>query len=300
MKAKLPTPERANQLALYYMIISIALAIAGNYINNLVDATTTDIPFLTGLIILGCFVIWLVKVSQDYAPEALGFRNFSWSSTFWLFFWLIIVGEGITAFVLTWFPRPMVEVLLKAFTPETLLSWFLFLFMATLIAPVGEEIVFRGFILNSYARSIGAHRAVWISAILFGLAHHSPPHVLAAFFSGLVFARFVMAGGSLWSSIIAHALVNFSSTVMMHFNQSPLAFPEQETTLAGGILGLGIAIIATAMFFHYHPVSRKQTPEPPRTIINTSLIVYLAITLSLAALNLFSTLSQPSVVIPAQ
>ncbi len=294
------TPKRANALALYYIVISIAIGLAGSLVNHILNTTSTDIPYLISLVVLSCFVIWLGAICKQHDLTALGFTAISWGSTFSLFIWLTIVGEGITAFVLAWFPDSMVEILITAFTPETRLSWCLFLIMASLVAPLGEEIVFRGFILNSYANTIGAHRAVWISAILFGLAHHSPPHVVAAFFSGLIFARFVMAGGSLWSSIAAHALVNFSSTAMMHFNHSPLILPEYETTPAGGLIGLVIGIATTILYFRSHPVSRKLEPEQPASITTPALIGYLTITLVLVTLDLLSTPSQPVVVIPVQ
>ncbi len=298
MKSEQVQPQRANRLALYYILVSIAIGIAGSFANHAMGAINTDIPYLISLIVLGSFVIWLSRTSRQYVPAALGFRGFSWGSTVSLFIWISITGEGITAFVLAWFPEPMIEILLTAFTPETLLSWCLFLIMAAIIAPIGEEIVFRGFILNSYARSAGAHHAVWLSAMLFGLAHHSPPHVLAAFVSGLVFARFVIAGGSLWSSIAAHALVNFSSTAMMHFNHSPLIFPDYEATRTGGAIGLIIAVTATTLFFHFHPVILNQ-PIKKQSVISIALVAYLLITMTLLFLDLLPTLLQPSVVIPA-
>ncbi|MEE9354076.1 MAG: type II CAAX endopeptidase family protein [Methylococcaceae bacterium] len=292
-------PPRANQLALYYILVSIGIGMLGSLANHLLGTTSTNLPYLLTLTGLTCLIVWLGFVCKRCDALALGFSRISWTSTLSLFVWLTIVGEGITAFTLTWFPEQLVEQLLTAFTPESVWSWLVFLVMASLVAPIGEEIVFRGFILNSYAQAIGAHRAVWISAILFGLAHHSPPHVVAAFFSGLVFARFVMAGGSLWASIVAHGLVNFSSTAMMHFNRSPLIFPEYETTEAGGIAGLLIAIIATFLFFKYHPVTRSIEPRQQQPIISAALIGYLIITFSLTTLDLLSTLSVSPVTIPA-
>jgi membrane protease YdiL (CAAX protease family) len=299
MKQKQLLPARANQLALYYIIVSLGIAVLGNVANQMMGNTNTDIPYIVTVIVLGGFVFWLGVICNRYNPETLGFSGISWGSTLSLFIWLTIVGEGMTAFVLAWFPEPMVEVLLTAFTPESPLSWFLFLVMAALIAPIGEEIVFRGFILNSYAQSTKAHHAIWISALLFGLAHHTPPHVVAAFFSGLVFARFIMAGGSLWASIIAHGLINFSSTVMMRFNHSPLMFPEFETTATGGILGLLIAVIATISFFQYHPITRNIESKQQHPIISATVLIYIIITLMLLTLDMVSTLSEPAVIIPA-
>ncbi len=292
-------PAEGNQLALYYILVSIGIGILGSLANHLLKITSTDLPYLLTLIGLTCLVVWLGIVSKRYDAQVLGFSGMSWTSTLSLFVWLTIVGEGITAFTLTWFPEQLVEQLLTAFTPESGLSWVIFLVMASFIAPIGEELVFRGFILNSYAQAIGAHRAVWISAVLFGLAHHSPPHVVAAFFSGLVFARFVMAGGSLWTSIVAHGLVNFSSTVMMHVNGSPLIFPEHETTAVGGIIGLLVAIIATFLFFQYHPVTRSAEPIKKQSVMSPTLIGYLIITCSLVTMDLLSTLSVSPVTIPA-
>ncbi|MEE9411693.1 MAG: type II CAAX endopeptidase family protein [Methylococcales bacterium] len=291
-------PATGNQLALYYILVSLGIGILGSLANHILEITSTDLPYLLTLIGLSCLVVWLGFVSKRYDALTLGFSRLSWGSTLSLFIWLTIVGEGITAFTLTWFPEQMVEQLLIAFTPESVWSWVLFLVMASFVAPIGEELVFRGFILNSYAQAIGAHRAVWISAILFGLAHHSPPHVVAAFFSGLVFARFMMAGGSLWTSMIAHGLINFSSTVMMQVNHSPLIFPEYETTAVGGIIGLLIAIIATFLFFQYYPVTRSAEPEQKQSIMSAALIGYLIITFSLVTMDFLSTLSESPVTIP--
>jgi membrane protease YdiL (CAAX protease family) len=299
MKPQQLNPARSNQLALYYILVSIGIGMLGSFANHLLESTSTDLPYLLSLVGLTCLVVWLGFISRRYDVLALGFSRISWTATLSLFVWLTIVGEGITAFTLAWFPEQMVEQLLTAFTPESVLSWLIFLVMATLIAPIGEEIVFRGFILNSYAQAIGAHRAVWVSAILFGLAHHSPPHVVAAFFSGLIFARFVIAGGSLWASIVAHGLVNFSSTVMMHVNHSPLIFPEYETTETGGIVGLLVAIIASVIFFHFHPVTHSAEPKQPQPIISAALIGYVMITLFLVTLDLLSTFSVSPVIIPA-
>ena len=298
MKSRQLDPARSNQLALYYILVSIGIGMLSSFANHILEITSTDLPYLLTLIGLTCLVVWLVFISRGYDALSLGFSRISWVSTLSLFVWLTIVGEGITAFTLAWFPEQLVEQLLAAFTPESVLSWLMFLVMATLVAPIGEEIVFRGFILNSYAQIIGAHRAVWISAILFGLAHHSPPHVVAAFFSGLIFARFVLAGGSLWVSMIAHGLVNFSSTVMMHVNRSPLIFPEYETTAIGGIVGLLVAIIASVLFFQYHPITRSAELKQQQSIISVALIGYVIITLSLVTLDLLSTLSVSPVTIP--
>ncbi|MCH9698287.1 MAG: CPBP family intramembrane metalloprotease [Gammaproteobacteria bacterium] len=293
------TPQLANRYALYYILISILIGVTGSIVNSVLQSSRTEVPYLISLIVMTGMIIWLVRQAQIFSPETLSIRSFSLYKTLHLFIWLSIVGESITAFVIAWFPEALIEILISAFLPDSLISWILFILMASIVAPIGEELIFRGFLFNSYASSVGLQRAVWLSALLFGLAHHSPPHVLAAFFSGLLFARFMAWGGSLLSCIVAHALVNFSSTLMMAVNQTPLLFPDIEATPIGGLIGLLIATIATVLFFQRFPIAESNdTPKLNNPIKTPALYLYLAITIILLALDILSSMTPLPVEIP--
>lgn len=82
------------------------------------------------------------------------------------------------------------------------------LLSAVVLAPLFEEVVFRGYVAGSLRRSYGALVA-WIgSAIAFGLVHLIPSVVLSATLMGLVLGYFALRYRSLWLSIVLHAMNN--------------------------------------------------------------------------------------------
>ena len=77
---------------------------------------------------------------------------------------------------------------------------------AVAIAPVGEELIFRGYLLNLWANRWGVWPAVILSSIVFG-AFHWERAVFAApigFILALVYLRY----DSLWPGIFLHAAYN--------------------------------------------------------------------------------------------
>ena len=79
---------------------------------------------------------------------------------------------------------------------------------AVVLAPLFEEVVFRGYVAGSLRRSYGALVA-WIgSAVAFGLVHLIPSVVLSATLMGLVLGYFALRYRSLWLSIVLHAMNN--------------------------------------------------------------------------------------------
>ena len=79
---------------------------------------------------------------------------------------------------------------------------------AVLVAPVAEELLFRGAIFGALARAGGVGLPVVGSAALFGLVHLTPGHAAAAFVSGLGLGWLRAVTGSLWPGVVAHALNN--------------------------------------------------------------------------------------------
>lgn len=76
-------------------------------------------------------------------------------------------------------------------------TWSMILYTA-LLAPVAEEIVFRGFILRNLQK-YGAKLAIVVSAIMFGLAHANIIQTPFAFILGLVLGYVAYTYGIIWS-----------------------------------------------------------------------------------------------------
>ena len=76
-------------------------------------------------------------------------------------------------------------------------------------APVVEEILFRGYILDAIREMHGDVLAVLGSSVLFGLLHLEPYVVGMATVGGIVYGILRIRSGSLWPCIVSHMLWNF-------------------------------------------------------------------------------------------
>jgi len=90
---------------------------------------------------------------------------------------------------------------------ETGGQFFMALVAGALAAPICEEILFRGFLLRSLA-PLGAHVAVWGSALLFGLFHMDPVRFVPTMALGVVYGYMTAGTGSVRSSMVAHGVNN--------------------------------------------------------------------------------------------
>ena len=84
----------------------------------------------------------------------------------------------------------------------------LFALLGTLVAPVGEEIFFRGLIVNALKKRGNVRFRIIVSALLFAVVHVSPLSVLILFGMGLMLAWAYEKTGSLWVPILMHAVNN--------------------------------------------------------------------------------------------
>ena len=87
--------------------------------------------------------------------------------------------------------------------------------LAVLVAPVCEELLFRGVIFGSLRARLGFWPAAAASGALFGAIHLSPVHVLPLAVLGVALAWVYERTGSLWTSVGLHAIQN--ATVMALF-----------------------------------------------------------------------------------
>jgi membrane protease YdiL (CAAX protease family) len=120
-----------------------------------------------------------------------------------------------------------------------------------LIAPIAEEMFFRGIALRGFRIRYSARKAVWASAILFAVAHLNPWQGIIALPLGLAYACIVIRTGSIWPGVLSHAIVNlsynairpilewngYSSTKMetMLFLPLPMLAAGMVALVAGGI-----------------------------------------------------------------
>lgn len=104
---------------------------------------------------------------------------------------------------------------------QTASPWLLLL-GGVVIAPLAEEIFFRGFLFAGLRKRHGWKRAALVSAGLFAVLHLQPLTFLPIFLLGLVFAYLYHRSESIWPAVIMHMLTNGMSLgaayLVSHFN----------------------------------------------------------------------------------
>lgn len=88
---------------------------------------------------------------------------------------------------------------------------------AVVLAPVFEEILCRGLVLETVRRRWGDAVAVLISALFFGLVHVEPSTALAGFVVGGIFGTIYIRTHSLFSTIILHSINNAFAFALICF-----------------------------------------------------------------------------------
>jgi membrane protease YdiL (CAAX protease family) len=102
------------------------------------------------------------------------------------------------------------------------------LFTIGIVAPVVEELLFRGVILDGIQLRYGTKTAVIVSSFLFGLTHLVPWAILNAFLLGFFFAWLKLKTGSLRLCIIAHSLYNSIPLILSKY--VPMQIPGFNNT----------------------------------------------------------------------
>jgi uncharacterized protein len=116
-------------------------------------------------------------------------------------------------------------------------------FVATcVIAPVVEEMLFRGILLRAFLERYPRGQAIAYSALFFGAAHLNVYQFFLAFFLGLLFGWLYERSRSLLPGIVLHAGVNISITVMAASND-----PDTTTPLAWGTAAVAATLGTLAL-----------------------------------------------------
>lgn len=89
-----------------------------------------------------------------------------------------------------------------------------------IVAPVAEEVIFRGFLLGKLLKYIPSWIAVGITALLFAVAHGQFNVALDTFALGVVLAVLRVKTNSLWPSIVLHMLKNGIAFYFLFVNPS--------------------------------------------------------------------------------
>jgi membrane protease YdiL (CAAX protease family) len=169
-----------------------------------------------GLAVLAVLLGWLLGLKPletlDFSMEAVGIgvtATFPLLAAFW-----VLVKYPVGPFRSTL--RFLDEFLLPLFRQSSALE----LLIVSLLAGLGEEMLFRGIVQAGLTGWIGPPAGVWIAlvvaAVVFGLLHAATPtYALLAAAIGLYLGGIWLLAGNLLTPICTHAVYDFLALVYL-------------------------------------------------------------------------------------
>lgn len=109
-------------------------------------------------------------------------------------------------------------------------------------APVLEELIFRGIILDGLLKKYSPSKSILISSLLFGLVHLNPWQFVTGFIIGIFSGWVYYKTRSLLNSIIIHASANLSGFLMQHVVDPDSSMNDTLLEMYGGLPNLVLAI----------------------------------------------------------
>ncbi|MDX2021193.1 MAG: ABC transporter permease subunit/CPBP intramembrane protease [Deltaproteobacteria bacterium] len=169
-------------------------------------------------------------------------------------YWLaaVLLGAGgwlIVGLLTQWVAPPGPEVTTSLRTMLNSLSPPLALFLFALTPAVCEEALFRGLLLRALLNRFPPALAIVTVSLLFGIFHFSADRLLPTATLGILLALLAWRSGSLWPSMLVHALNNGILTLLAATGQDEaferLSGPGQTAAVAGACVCVlaGLALL---------------------------------------------------------
>jgi len=98
--------------------------------------------------------------------------------------------------------------------PSDQISLSIMIFITCIIAPITEELIFRGAILGSLLPKVSKYRAIFISSILFSILHFQPEVAGSIFIISLIISTLYLKYESIYIPIVFHIVNNSLTTII--------------------------------------------------------------------------------------
>ncbi len=132
-------------------------------------------------------------------------------------------------------------------------TWLIFATVA-ISAPLLEEILFRGIILDGFLKNYSPTKAIFWSAVIFGLIHMNPYQFIAATLIGILMGWIYWRTGSLWLCILIHFINNSLGFFMNWIFELPEDSMDGTRALMNNdsqyfmMLGIAAVIVVIGLF----------------------------------------------------
>lgn len=160
--------------------------------------------------------IVIIFLLRKVSWKELGFQTFSRNS--------LALGCGLlVAVYIVTIVNNLIMIALNIITQADVISEilgeldspYLFAFVTAIVAPITEEIFFRGFLFKGLREKYGWVNALMFSSIIFALFHGQIATLIPTFLLGTLFAYMYQRTESVYPGMILHFIVNTMGVVVL-------------------------------------------------------------------------------------
>ena len=197
--------------ALLLLLISVAVSLPLGYIlldvkkfspgfNNWIVLINYTVSF--GIVFIIAKKWWQVKHIDDKKVNIVVYLL-----TIPLTVALAVISEALASFI------PMPESFVKLFEQMIQINLQGFLTIV-IIAPILEELIFRGVILKRFLDKYSENKAIILSALIFGIAHANPWQFIGAVLIGIILGWIFVKTKSVLPGMFMHFINNLTGFVL--------------------------------------------------------------------------------------
>lgn len=158
---------------------------------------------------------------------------------------IIAIQTGISSPIIELLPMPdFVKNIFLEFANQNGVYSFITIVIA---APIFEELIFRGIILNGLLKKYSPLKSILISSILFGVIHLNPWQFISALILGMFSGWVYYKTKKLTLSILIHAVNNSIGFMAMYFMDARIMMDRSSAEFYGGYLNLFLVVVGAIM-----------------------------------------------------
>ena len=176
--------------------------------------------------------------------------------------------------------------------PTNFGSFTLAVFLLGLLPAIGEELIFRGVVLNGLRKRFSPPVAVILSSCLFALMHGNLQQLLYPFILGMVMAWIVVRTGSIVISMVVHFVNNFIAILFEYLKNTTGFSMDLPNVWWSYILSVLLFLLTFALLFIIDKFvfKHKEEGEIEKKEQKTSIFLYIAFGVILFLFLIFTIL----------
>lgn len=213
MKENYPNVRQSILILFIILILEMVLGALGTIVLTIFRVEVDSMVFLGvgNTVVIGGFILYSLKLKKCNFNIAYPIKKIP--IVYFIPISLAMIGLSIITSEFDNLLRlilPIPEHLASIFRPEVYSGSHIMsaIFTLSVVAPLTEELLFRGFFLQSYLNQRSKAQSIIISSLLFASFHLNPWQFTGAFVCGVIFSIWFVEFKSLLPCLIGHAIFN--------------------------------------------------------------------------------------------